>query len=141
MLEDFKLSHLQFAFLGLVAAVIVGGVFFYGNIISQASELARDSYECDSVGPLTTIEQDITNQTDAEQYVASYLSERNISLQAEDLTSFEQEDRIRVSVPEAVYSGRTCTWRNNGTAPPQCLGKWFDIKGRNLLMQYEVPCP
>lgn len=141
MLEDFKLSHLQFAFLGLVAAVIVGGVFFYGNIITQASELAQDSYECDSVGPLAELDQNITTQDEAEQYVATYLTERNISLQAEDLTSFEQEDRIRVSVPEAVYSGQTCTWRNNGTAPPQCLGKWFDIKDGNLLMQYEVPCP
>ncbi|MDY6770454.1 MAG: hypothetical protein SV186_00685 [Candidatus Nanohaloarchaea archaeon] len=140
MLEDLKLSHLQFAFVVLILLVIVGGIYFYSDLINRAQRLTRENYECDSVGSLRTINQSITNRSQARQYVASYLQERNISVSASSLTAFAQEDRYRVTVPEALYNGETCTWRRNGTQPPQCLGKWFDITNGRLLMQYEVPC-
>lgn len=140
MLEDFELSHLVAAFL-VVTVLVVGGLgYYWATMIDQAGQLTRDSYECSGAYNVSSIPYPPADRAEARRFVLDYLDNNTVNVSPDDLAISATNGTYRVGLPRVVWSGNTCTFRDAGTDPPACIGRYFEFSTKRLKMAYEQPC-
>lgn len=140
MLEDFKLSHLVGAFVVLTLVVIGGGAYGWYSLISEASVAVQDSYECSATYNVSSIPYPPANNEEARGFVMEYLRSHSVNVSPDSLAVTSTGGEYRVGLPRAVWSGKSCVFRDAGTHPPACIGRYFEFNATRLKMAYETPC-
>lgn len=140
MLNKFKMSHLQGFVLFLFIASVATTLLYYYLIIDQASTYSAEQYQCGSAFPVQNLNTTINSSEQAQNTAHAYLSDHNISISKERLAVSSINELFRVSIPNELYEGRECTFRNQGAPPPECIGQWFQLNNSELSMRYQIPC-
>jgi hypothetical protein len=138
MLEQFKLSHMQGVFIFLLFASLTGAMFYYVDLINQGQLWVQDSYDCKRFYTIHQVDKPPQNSSEAGKNVATYInSQSGYNIKASNLEAYTAE-RHTVDVPTGIQE--SCTFREAGTPPPQCIGETFRFQGAYLNMSYEYPC-
>lgn len=140
MLEDFKLSHLVGAFVVFTLLVVGGGAYGWYSLISEASIATQDSYECSSTYNVSSIPYPPADNEEARAFVMEYLQDHDVNVSSSSLAVSSTDGQFRVGVPRSVWSGNSCVYRDAGTHPPACIGRYFEFNATRLKMAYETPC-
>lgn len=141
MLDKFKMSHLQGFVLFLFIAGVATALLYYYFLIDEASTYSGDSFACGQAFQIATLNSSVTSEEDAITSVKTYLEQHDVSIDQDELSTTGIGSVYRVALPNQLYEGNECTFRQRGQEPPACLGQWIQVNQSRLSMRYQVPCP
>ncbi|MCJ7428915.1 MAG: hypothetical protein MUP66_00820 [Candidatus Nanohaloarchaeota archaeon QJJ-5] len=139
MLDKFKMSHLQGFVLFLFIASVATALLYYYLLIDEASTYSEEEYACGNAYPIADSNMTANTSTQAHDIVTTYLEGRNISI-TQNLSVSSIDGVYRIDVPNHLYEGYECTFRDRGLGPPACIGQWFQVNHTTISMRYQVPC-